>query len=98
MLYEISSTAVFRKWLRSIDRSNARRVIARIERIREGNFGDHKPIDAQLFELRFFFGSGYRAYYTVHDRTVVLLLTGGDKSSQTKDIEKAKKMISAIGE
>jgi putative addiction module killer protein len=57
-----------------------------------GNLGDHKQIEGTLFELRFFFGSGYRVYFGKDGDTLILLLCGGDKSSQTKDIESAKRL------
>ena len=61
----------------------------------QGNLGDVKTVAQNLFEMRFFFGSGYRIYYTINGETVVLLLCGGDKSTQKKDIEKAKKIMEA---
>jgi len=71
----------YSEWVASLDRSVAIRVTARLGRIQNGNFGDAKPIGDGVFELRFDFGPGYR---------VVILLCGGDKSTQSKDIEKAK--------
>ena len=59
----------------------------------QGNLGDVKTVGKNLFEMRFFFGSGYRVYYTINGETLVLLLCGGDKSTQKKDIEKAKKIM-----
>lgn len=59
----------------------------------QGNLGDVKTVGQNLFEMRFFFGSGYRVYYTINSKTLVLLLCGGDKSTQKKDIEKAKKIM-----
>ena len=61
----------------------------------QGNLGDVKTVAQNLFEMRFFFGSGYRIYYTINGETVVFLLCGGDKSTQKKDIEKAKKIMEA---
>ena len=57
------------------------------------NFGDHKKIDNEISELRFKFGSGYRIYYTEIDNIIVLLINGGDKSTQSKDILKAKSIL-----
>jgi len=56
----------------------------------QGNFGDHKPVGEGVYELRLFFGPGYRIYFSKHGNTVVLLLCGGNKSSQRDDIEKAR--------
>ena len=97
MRYEIEKTDNFGKWLNSrkiISYKN--RLLARFERIKNGNFGDFKPIITNLFELRFFFGDGLRVYYTFKNNEVVLLLAGGDKSSQKKDIEKAKQLIENV--
>ena len=97
MGYEISSTPVFDKWLKGLkDRTTKNKVLARLDRIENGNFGDFKPLGNALFELRFFFGGGLRIYYTILNGRVVLLLNGGDKSSQTKDIEKAKQILDEV--
>ena len=63
-----------------------------------GNFGDCEPVGEGVFEMRIHIGPGYRVYYTRRDRTVYLLLTGGDKSTQKKDIERAKRMAREIEE
>lgn len=65
----------------------------RLDRLKDGNFGDCKQLDEYLYELRFNFGSGYRVYYTVKDNTIILLINGGDKKSQIKDIKTAKEII-----
>ena len=62
-------------------------------RLLENNFGDHKKLDSEISELRLKFGSGYRIYYTEIDNIIVLLINGGDKSTQIKDIEKAKNIL-----
>ena len=64
------------------------RLIARIRQAETGNLGDWKQIDATISELRLHFGSGYRIYFTRRERNVVLLLVGGDKASQQRDIQK----------
>ena len=63
---------------------------------KKNNFGDHKKIDSEISELRLKFGSGYRIYYTEVDNVIVLLINGGDKSTQSKDIEKAKNTVSGF--
>jgi putative addiction module killer protein len=94
MTYGLQSTPTFDKWLAKLkDVSIRNRLLARLDRIETGNFGDFKQIDNSLFELRFFFGGGLRIYYTIRDGKVVLLLAGGDKSSQTKDITKTKALL-----
>lgn len=62
-------------------------------RLEQGNFGDFKKIDDEISEIRFLFGSGYRIYFTQINNTIVLLINGGDKSSQAKDIKKAKELL-----
>lgn len=93
MGYDIKTTNIFDKWLSGIrDLSHRARIFNRFDRIQAGHFGDHKNLGGELFELRFFFGPGFRVYYTIRDNTIVFLLCGGDKSSQTKDIEKARQI------
>lgn len=95
--YEILTTNHFDKWLSSLkDNTVVARIMSRIYRIEQGNFGDVKTIGKDLFEIRFFFGSGFRIYYTVQGKAIILLLCGGNKSTQKKDIEKAKQIIEEI--
>ncbi|WP_245394948.1 type II toxin-antitoxin system RelE/ParE family toxin [methanotrophic endosymbiont of Bathymodiolus puteoserpentis (Logatchev)] len=97
MIYEIKKTIHFDNWLAGLkDAKTKARVLLRVRQVSQGNFGDHKSLGAGLFEMRFFFGSGYRIYYTVKNKQVVILLTGGDKSSQEKDIKKAKSILDTV--
>lgn len=80
-------------YLKSIDGTTRKRILLRFGRLKDGNFGDYKQIDEYLYELRFNFGSGYRVYYTFEDNKIVLLINGGDKKSQSKDIKKAQEII-----
>jgi len=73
-----------------------RKVLARLDRLKNNNSGDYKRINNNLFELRFFFGSGLRIYYTIRSKQVILLLVGGDKSSQSKDIKRAKQILEEL--
>ena len=94
MKYELRGTKQYNKWFAKLKASSVKvRVLARLNRIENGSFGDFKKIGIGLFELRFFFGSGLRIYYTIQNGRVVLLLTGGDKSTQAKDIEKAAQLL-----
>lgn len=77
------------EWLNSLDSITRKRINQRILRLEDGNFGDCKKISEDISELRFSFGKGYRIYYTELNNTIVLLINGGDKSAQSKDIEKA---------
>jgi putative addiction module killer protein len=80
----------FNDWLEELDTSIRARVLLRLDRVRLGNYGDRKSVGQGVHELRFFFGSGYRAYFAEVGNTIVLLLTGGDKGNQNKDIAKAQ--------
>lgn len=94
MRYELRGTKQYNKWFAKLKASSIKvRVLARLDRIENGNFGDFKQISSGLFELRFFLGSGLRIYYTIQDSRVVFLLAGGDKSTQAKDIEKATQLL-----
>ena len=81
----------FTRWLASIrDASTRRRIRKRLRRIERGNLGDYASVGDGVSELRLHFGPGYRVYYGYVDELAILLLTGGDKSSQAGDIESAK--------
>lgn len=80
----------FDDWLATLDQKARSRIVDRLDRLRLGNFGDCKAVGEGVYELRFFFGSGYRIYYAVSGRQVVLLLAGGSKKNQAKDIRSAK--------
>ena len=81
----------FTEWLYSLRDVMARkRILARVSRLEQGNYGDCEPVGEGVSELRLFFGSGYRVYFGEHGNEIVVLLCGGDKSSQTKDIQQAK--------
>ena len=66
------------------------RIFTRLDRVETGNLGDHRSVGEDVSELRFHFGSGYRVYYGETDDIIVLILCGGDKSSQKNDVLKAK--------
>lgn len=79
------------EWLKKLkDRVTRSRIDRHLERLQEGYYGDYKTVDKKLWELRLNFGPGYRIYFTEHDGDIILLLCGGDKSTQTKDIATAK--------
>ena len=81
----------FTEWLKSLrDQRTRKRIQTQIHRIESGNLGDHKSVGDGVFELRLHFGAGYRIYFREVDNTIILLLCGGDKSSQDRDIERAK--------
>ena len=97
MEYTIEKTNHFVEWLTGIkDTKFKSRILTRVDRVKAGNFGDHKQLENDLYELRFFFGPGFRVYYTIRDNTIVLLVNGGNKASQKKDIKKAKAILKEI--
>ena len=81
----------YSEWIERLEPSTAARVQQRVLRFELGNFGDHKPVGGGVWECRLAFGPGYRIYFGIHRRAVVLLLLGGAKDTQTKDIRQAKK-------
>ena len=98
-MYEIRKTDVFVSWLDSLaDRRGRAKILARLDRVAEGNLGDTKPVGQGVAELRIPLGPGYRVYYTKRRNIVVILLLGGDKSSQEKDIKRAIQMSQDLKE
>lgn len=81
----------FIRWLNKIKNNEMRaRIMRRLERMEFGHYGDYKTLGDGICELRLAFGSGYRVYFAEHDKLVIILLCGGDKSTQSKDISNAK--------
>lgn len=80
-------------WLKSLDKTIQKRILNRFETIEEGNLGDFKIIDNEIKELKFNFGSGYRIYFHETNNEIILLINGGNKSTQSKDITKAKEYL-----
>ena len=89
-MIEVRKTEVFIQWLDGLRDIQARaRVQARIERLATGNPGDVEPVGAGVSELRINYGPGYRVYFKKRGRELIILLGGGDKSTQAKDIKAA---------
>lgn len=81
----------FAEWLNRLrDTAARRRILARLRRVQAGNYGDYKSVGAGVYELRFFFGAGYRVYFGEDGGRIVVLLCGGDKNSQRRDIRHAQ--------
>ena len=98
-MYEIRKTDVFVRWLDNLgDRRGRAKILARLDRVAEGNLGDTKPVGEGVAELRIPFGPGYRMYYTKRRNIVIILLLGGDKSTQEKDIKRAIQMAQHLEE
>ena len=97
--YSIKETEVYTNWFNSLKDKNAKVSIGkRIDRMKDGNFGDYKPLKgvSNIFELRIDYGSGYRVYFKKRGKVIIILLCGGVKKSQTSDIEKAKMIASEV--
>ena len=89
-MLEIRKTEIFAKWLDGLNDIRARaRILVRIERLAAGNPGDVKAVGEGVSELRIDYGPGYRVYYKKRGQKVVILLAGGDKRTQAKDIKTA---------
>lgn len=81
----------FTEWFNAIRDTKAQsRIRSRLISLEHGNFGDYRSVGSGVFELRIHVGAGYRVYFGEIDRTIVLLICGGDKASQTRDIQRAK--------
>jgi putative addiction module killer protein len=92
-MFTISKTQAFDKWFDGLKDTKGRfRVQARIDRAELGNFGDCEPVGEGVSEMRIHFGPGYRVYFAQRGGVIVLLLVGGDKSTQAKDIKAAIKL------
>lgn len=90
-MFEVRRSAVFEAWLRGLTDKTAAAIVARrIRRIAMGNLGDAKSVGDGVSELRIHHGPGYRVYFTRRGNTVIVLLCGGDKGSQSRDITQAK--------
>ena len=92
-MIEVRETAVFSAWLSGLkDRRAQVKVLARVQRLAFGNFGDLRSVGEGVSEMRIHYGPGYRVYFTQRGTTVVILLCGGDKSTQDRDIRTSKAM------
>lgn len=93
-MIEVVQTEEFARWLKRLKDAAARaRILVRIQRLSlTENVGDAKPVGDGVFEMRIDYGPGYRLYYALRGNELVLLLIGGNKSSQQRDIAKAKKL------
>lgn len=93
MTIEFDETIEFVKWLKAVRDPFAKvRVVKRLRMAEAGNFGDCEPVGDGVYEMRIHYGPGYRIYFTRRDEVVYLLLIGGDKSTQGRDIKRAKQI------
>ena len=90
-IYTVKTLPEFDKWFNSLKNRIMRlRLSRRLDKAQRGNLGDVKPVGEGVFEMREHFGPGWRMYYTKRGETLIVMLGGGDKDSQEKDIDKAK--------
>jgi len=96
-MYTIKQTNIFSEWLSNLkDTKGKIAILRRIDRIKAGNFGDYKSLGNNISELRITTGPGYRVYYTKKDKEIIILLIGGDKKTQSNDIQKAKEILKEL--
>lgn len=96
-MFEVRQTAEFAEWLSELrDRRARLRVTARIRRVGDGNLGDVRSVGDGVSELRVDYGPGYRLYFVRRGRVVIVLLCGGDKSTQGADIAMAKSLAQEV--
>ena len=99
MVFGIIQTYEYCQWYSGLRDERAKRNIdARLNRLRGGHFGDCGPVGDGVLELRFHFGPGYRVYFMRQGRVFIILLAGGDKSCQTSDIDRAKRLAQELQE
>ena len=99
MKFQLLVTEEFSKWSRKLkDREAARQIALRLARVRSGNLGDVSPVGDGVSEFRIKYGPGYLIYFIKRGKEIILLLCGGDKSSQQADIAKAKKIAKEVKE
>ena len=98
MTIEFNETIEFANWLEAVrDPFVKVRVVKRVRMAEAGNFGDCESVGDSVFEMRIHYGPGYRVYFTRRDEVVYLLLIGGDKSTQSRDIKRAKQIAINFG-
>jgi len=96
-MFLLEKSAEFEKWFRGLkDRKAKAKILLRLQRVESGNLGDIGSVGDGIDEIRIHFGSGYRVYYKKEGNQLILLLNGGNKSTQERDIKKAKKIWEAI--
>ena len=98
-MLELKQTETFRKWRARLKDERVRALIAsRLDRLAYGHAGDAAPVGERVSELRIHYGPGYRVYFLKRGKTVIILLCGGDKSTQAKDIKAAKRLAAEWSE
>lgn len=96
-MYSVYKTNIFTEWFDALrDQTAKNKIRIRIDRIELGNLGDHHTVGDEVSELRITYGPGYRLYYVIRGRMIIILLCGGDKGTQEKDIKTAKKLAKEV--
>lgn len=96
-MFEVHQTETYKKWFKTLkDRKARARIDIRIKRISLGNFGDVKSVGRGVFELRIDYGPGYRVYFVERKGIIIILLAGGKKSTQKKDIKNAQELARLV--
>ena len=98
-MFTIRQTEAFVAWLDQLADKRAQiRIAARLRQAEAGSLGDWQPIEGEISEMRVHYGPGYRLYFVRRGRVIVIMLNAGDKSSQKKDIRRARNLAAEIGE
>lgn len=96
-MFTVLQTQEFQNWLDALrDRRGQPRIAARVRLAEAGNLGDWKPIGGDISEMRVDFGPGYRLYFTRRGSVLIVMLAGGDKSTQARDIRRAQKILKEL--
>ena len=96
-MFDLKTTAEFDEWLATLkDRVGKAKITSRLQRLELGNAGDHSSVGDGVSELRVHSGPGYRVYCKQTDKTIIVILCGGDKSTQAKDIKRAKEVAAEL--
>jgi len=96
-MYEVQLTEEFEAWLAGLrDRAAQMRIVARLRRASLGSLGDWKPVRGSLSEMRIDYGQGYHLYFVRRGAAIILLLAGGDKSTQRRDIKRAADLLNQL--